>query len=84
MFHFLKYRESQAMHQEDESKPKLAKPFCGLVLPVMFFRNKYSEYKKLKREKRQQSITDKELKKMNNKIVSEVSIFVSKKFVFCF
>ena len=78
MFRFLKYRESEAMSPKDKSKPKLAKPFCGLVLPVMFLRNKYSEYKKLKREKREQSITDKELKKLNNKIVSQVSIFVSK------
>ena len=78
MFHFLKYREREDMPQEDKSKPKLAKPFCGLVLPVIFLRNKCSEYKKQKREKREQSITDKELQKLNNKIVSEVFVIVSK------
>ena len=71
MFHFLRRRDNEAWPQKDKTVPKLAKPFSSMLVPMLYIRNQYNEYKKLQKVNREKSTTEKELKKLNNKIVSE-------------
>ena len=75
MFHFLKCRENEAVPQKEKHSPSHAKPFSGLAVPGFFLLYKFNEYKRQQKEKREEIITEKELKKLNNKIVSENLIY---------
>ena len=57
-------------------KERHSQPFSGLAVPWMYLLYKYNEYKRLQKEKREEIVTEKELTKLNNKIVSEILISI--------
>ena len=64
------------MSQKDKHSLSISKPLRGLVVPWLYLLYRYNEYKRIQKEKREEIITEKELNKLNNKIVSENLIFI--------
>ena len=75
MFHFLKCRDKEGLPPKQKPSSSLANPFSVLAIPGMFLLYKYNEFRRLQEEIREKNITEKELKKLNNKIVSK-SFFI--------